>query len=96
MVGAVSPGSRTINEVVDNTRVIESYSRIKVEIRFGETEKRKPTANDAADCIDMVLPRHTTVYHNTKQLSMVHLLNISNTYLDIERRAGQSGAFLQS
>lgn len=44
----------------------------------------------------MVLPRHATVYHNTKQLSMAHLLNISNTYLDIERRAGQSGAFLQS
>ena len=77
-------------------RVIESQSRIKVEIRFGKTEKGKPTSNDAAECIDMVLPRHATVYQNTKQLGTVHLLNISNTYLDIERRAGQSGTFLQS
>ena len=59
-------------------------------------EKRRLTTNDAADCIDMALPRHATVYHNTKQLGMVHLLNISNTYLDIERRVGQSGTFLQS
>ena len=31
----------------------------------------------------MVFPTHATVYHNTKQLGMVHLLNISTTYLDI-------------
>ena len=27
----------------------------------------------------MVLPRHATVYHDTKQLGMVHLLNLSTT-----------------
>ena len=59
-----------------------------MEIGFDTTDKRKPTANDAADCIDMVLSRHAIVYHNAKQLGMVHLLNISTTYLDVERRAG--------
>ena len=59
-------------------------------------EKRKPTANHAADCIDMVLPRHATIYLNTKQLGLVPLLNISTTYLEIERWAGKSTAFLQS
>ena len=58
-----------------------------MEIGFDTTDKRKPTANDAADRIDMVLSRHATVYHNAKQLGIVHLLNISTTYLDIERRA---------
>ena len=36
----------------------------------------------------MVLLTHATVYHNTKQLGMVHLLNISTTYLDIKRQVG--------
>ena len=81
MVGAVYPGSRTIIEVVVSTRVIESLSRIKV-------EKRKPTANNGADCIDMVLLTHSTVYHNTEQLGMVHLLDISTTSLTIEHQAG--------
>ena len=36
----------------------------------------------------MVLLTHSTVYHNTKQLGMVHLLNISTTYLDIKRQVG--------
>ena len=59
-----------------------------MEIGFDTTDKRKPTANDAADCIDMVLSRHAIVYHNAKKLGMVHLLDISTTYLDVERRAG--------
>ena len=59
-----------------------------MEIGFDTTDKRKPTANDAADCIDMVLSRHAIVYLSAKQLGMVHLLNISTTYLDVERRAG--------
>ena len=54
MVGAVSPGSRTLKEVI-NRRVIESLSRFKVEIRFDRREKRQPTANYAADYIDVVL-----------------------------------------
>ena len=53
-MGAVSPGSRTLNEVISG-RVIESLSRIKVEIRFDRREKRQPTANYAADYIDVVL-----------------------------------------
>ena len=47
-------------------------------------EKRKPTANHAADCFDMVLPRHAIIYRNTKQLGMVPLVNISTAYLEIE------------
>ena len=31
-------------------------------------EKRKPTANDAADCIDMMLSRHVTVKKKKKKL----------------------------
>ena len=87
-MGTVTPGSRTINKVVVNTRIIESQSRIKVKIRFDVTEKRKPTANDAADCIDMMLPRHVTVYHNAQHLGIVHLLNRSTIDLDIDCRAG--------
>ena len=33
-------------------------------------EKRKPTANDAADCIDMMLPRHATVYQIDRSETM--------------------------
>ena len=44
----------------------------------------------------MVLLTHSTVYHNTKQLGMVHLLNISTTSLTIEHQAGLSAVFLQS
>ena len=36
------------------------------------------------------------IYLNTKQLGLVPLLNISTTYLEIERWAGKSTAFLQS
>ena len=41
------------------------------------TEKRKLTANDAADCINMMHPRHGTVHHNAQHRGIVHLLNRS-------------------
>ena len=94
-MGTATPGSRRINEVVCNTRTIESLSRIRVEIAFDTMEKRKPAANDAADCIDMMLSRHVTVYHYAQHLGIVHLFNISTIDLDIECRAGLSTAFLQ-
>ena len=58
-------------------------------------EKRKPTANDAADCIDMMLSRNVTVYHYAQHLGIVHLLNRSTIDLDIECQAGLSTAVLQ-
>ena len=83
-MGTATPGSRRINEVVCNTRTIESLSRIRVEIAFDVMEKRKPTANDVADCIDMMLSRHVTVYHYAQHLGIVHLLNRSTINLEIE------------
>ena len=80
-MGTATPGSRRINEVVCSPRTIESLSRIRVEIAFGAMEKRKPTANDVADCIDMMLTRHVTVYHYAQHLGIV---NRSTINLEIE------------
>ena len=83
-MGTATPSSRRISEVVCNTRTTESLSRIRVEIAFDVMEKRKPTANDVADCIDMMLSRHVTVYHYAQHLGIVHLLNRSTINLEIE------------
>ena len=94
-MGTATPGSRRINEVVCNTRTVESLSRIRVEIAFDAMEKRKPTANDVADCIDMMLSRYVTFCHYAHHLGKVHLLNRSTIALDIKCQAGLSTAFMQ-
>ena len=45
----------------------------KVKIRFDATEKRKPTADDGADCVNVIL---SNVYYDAKHFGIVHLLNI--------------------
>ena len=74
-MGAVTPGSKTIYKVFVNTRVIYSLSRIKIKITFDTPDERKPTANDGADCVSVMLPRHATVYHDAKHFDIVCFLN---------------------
>ena len=88
-MGTVTPGSGTINKVIVNTRIIQPYSRIRVKIRFDAMEKRKPTANYAVYCIDVMLLRHVTVYRDALYLGIVHLLSGSTIDLDIECRADE-------
>ena len=58
---AVTLGSRKTSKVVVNTRVTKTKRGVRIKIWFDTTAERKSDADNRADCINMLLPRHAAV-----------------------------------